>query len=335
MKKQLNKSGATVSKKGFRLQGKHLFLTYPQCGLKKEIALEILRATLRREEIGILDWLIAEETHEDGSPHLHCYLSLASKLTTRNARLFDLENAEGELFHGNYQTCRSPSSVQRYCQKEGSYLASENLSKRLAKSASEDLWKKARKAAREEGAEAAMSVLESGGGRIARDLCLYETALQRSFEGLSPMHSHACARALTDFAMTWAWPEDLALILWGPTNVGKTTLACSLLPQSLLTRHLDTLATYSSTRYNGVIMDDMAFKHLHREAQIALVDTYFTTQIHVRYKVAVLPKGTRRIVTTNRHPEEIFDLSDPAIKRRVFVVKVQGRGDYLVGDAAL
>lgn len=335
MKKQQNKSGATNSKKGFRLQGKHLFLTYPQCGLKKEIALEILRAILRQEGIGLAEHLIAEETHEDGSPHLHCYLQLSEKLATRKPRIFDLESATGETFHGNYQSCRSPSSVMRYCQKEGSYLASETLAKRLAKSASEDLWTKARKAAREEGAQAAMSVLESGGGRIARDLCLYGPTLERTFTTISPMTSHPCARALQDFALNWAWNSELALILWGPTNVGKTTLACSLLPNSLLTRHLDTLATYSSTRFNGVVLDDMAFKHLHREAQIALVDTYFTTQIHVRYKVAELPKGTPRIVTTNRHPEEIFDLSDPAIRRRVQIVKVQGRGDYLVGDAAL
>lgn len=72
----------------------------------------------------------------------------------------------------------------------------------------------------------------------------------------------------------------------------------------------------------GVIFDDMNFKHLHREAQLAIIDVYDDTDIHIRYSVAHLPEGTPRILTTNLHPSDVFLTSDPAIKRRLQVIEV-------------
>lgn len=322
MKKRERMSSKNASTKSFRMEAKHLFLTYPQCGVRKEIALQMLTDATRVLQTEIAEFLIAEEEHQDGTPHLHVYLEMKEKLRTRNPRAFDLEDSEGNAYHGNYQPCRSPSAVMRYCQKDGSWLASEGLKKKL--SAKSEIWAKARKVAKEQGVSAALNVLEeSGSEKVARDLCLYGAQLEKSFQELSPTASHTCARPLTDFALTWVWDQSRLLIIWGPTNVGKSTLACSLLPQSLLTRHLDLLASYTSTKYHGVVLDDMAFKHLHREAQIALADTHFTTQVHVRYKVATLPKGTPRILTTNRHPEEVFDLSDPAVARRIQTIHME------------
>lgn len=66
----------------------------------------------------------------------------------------------------------------------------------------------------------------------------------------------------------------------------------------------------------------MAFTHLHREAQLALVDVYDDTDIHVRYSVAHLPANTPRIITSNRGITEIVMADDPAIRRRIQVVSM-------------
>jgi hypothetical protein len=73
----------------------------------------------------------------------------------------------------------------------------------------------------------------------------------------------------------------------------------------------------------GIIFDDMSFAHLHREAQLAIVDVYDDTDIHIRYSVAHLPAGTPRIVTSNRNLDEIFLATDDAIRRRLQVIDMK------------
>lgn len=65
--------------KKFRLKGKSLFLTYPQCPLDKAAALEQLLQLLPVEKA-----LVAEEQHEDGSPHLHAYVKLTKEVNYTN-----------------------------------------------------------------------------------------------------------------------------------------------------------------------------------------------------------------------------------------------------------
>lgn len=63
----------------------------------------------------------------------------------------------------------------------------------------------------------------------------------------------------------------------------------------------------------------MSFHHLHREAQIHLVDVAEDRDIHIRYAVAHIPAGMPRIITTNKPEGEILWTHDPAIARRVQV----------------
>lgn len=103
------------------MQGKQFFLTYPQCGMSKERALEEFK------KLGPLkEWIIAEEDHKDGTPHLHAYLVLEKKLNTTNANYFDL----GE-YHGNYQTVKNKYAVMKYCNKEGRTLSSIDISEKI------------------------------------------------------------------------------------------------------------------------------------------------------------------------------------------------------------
>lgn len=95
----------------FRFQGINVALTYPTCTLLKEdIYNHLLSLSIDRNTVQEL--LVAQETHEDGQPHFHCYLRWSSKPNIRNPNFFDILG-----FHPNIQTCRSRNQWIQYCTK--------------------------------------------------------------------------------------------------------------------------------------------------------------------------------------------------------------------------
>lgn len=304
----------------YRLQGTHLFLTYPQCTLAPAEALTVLQTKTQLPPI--TEYIIAQEQHQDGTPHLHCYLKLASRTAIRSPTALDLG-----LFHGNYQSCRNRRAVLKYVTKDGTYitnLSPTELSNPSPTSASPYL--SARRAVREgSSVQEALSHLEED-PKAARDLTIHGTSIVRNLSTIASRRI-TTTHSLASFNLTWQWEETKTLLLWGATGIGKTTLAKLLLPQALFVRHLDLLRMYGEGHYDGIVLDDMSFSHLPREAQIHLVDVADPTDIHIRYGVASLPQGTRRIITTNLVPEAILRLEDPAIARRVQAVEVLKSGD--------
>jgi len=138
--------------------------------------------------------------------------------------------------------------------------------------------------------------------------------------------------AVTDFAFPLEkWNSaTTTLILYGATCVGKTSLAKALLPRALMTRQLDLLRKYQSKGYYGIILDDMSFTHLEPEHQIHLLDRADDTQIRVRYAVAEIPAATPLIITSNRPPEQIISLHNPAIARRCTCINMVSPTEYHV-----
>jgi len=84
---------------GFRMSGKQLFFTYPQCGLTPEVALGQIRDVLTAE---IIAYVVAAEEHADGSFYLHAYVRYDRKVFVTSPTKFDLTGEDGEVFHGNY-----------------------------------------------------------------------------------------------------------------------------------------------------------------------------------------------------------------------------------------
>lgn len=95
----------------FRLHATLLFLTYPKCTLSREDALQLLNEK-PWGTANITHHLVAQERHEDGSPHLHCLLKLSKRKDIRTANFLDL----GE-FHGNYQAGKNAKYLFDYCTK--------------------------------------------------------------------------------------------------------------------------------------------------------------------------------------------------------------------------
>jgi len=60
---------------------------------------------------------VAEELHEDGSPHVHVYCCGAAPYRTKNEKLFDTYG-----FHPNIQPCRKVGDVLTYIAKGGNYI---------------------------------------------------------------------------------------------------------------------------------------------------------------------------------------------------------------------
>lgn len=85
------------------------FLTFPHCPIPKETALGIYKVRFADE---MIDWVIAEEKHKDGTPHLHAFIKFSTRKRCRKDT-FDLAG-----YHGNYQVAKSWQAVIGYCVKE-------------------------------------------------------------------------------------------------------------------------------------------------------------------------------------------------------------------------
>lgn len=110
------------------------FITWPQCGWTKENVLAYLRKQFKTQ--GIKEYLICEEQHANGDPHLHAFIKLGKKKRW-SARMFDLPPMEDEErtkpYHANVQTAKSPYDVCHYVQKGGNYISNFDIEKYLKK----------------------------------------------------------------------------------------------------------------------------------------------------------------------------------------------------------
>lgn len=109
----------------FQINSKTLFLTYPECNVSKERALEIFQTIFKDIE----SYAIAQEKHKNGHDHLHCYIKLKTQFRSRNPRFADLDG-----HHGNYQGCRSSKGVLKYCTKEDDFISNLDVGELLGKS---------------------------------------------------------------------------------------------------------------------------------------------------------------------------------------------------------
>jgi hypothetical protein len=86
---------------------------------------------------------------------------------------------------------------------------------------------------------------------------------------------------------------------------------------------MDALANLAD--HDGIVFDDMDFKHLPRSSCIFITDWEMERQVHFRYQTATIPENMRRIFTTNIRDGAIFgdSTNDDAIIRRVKYIEVK------------
>ena len=66
---------------------------------------------------GLKQVIVSREAHEDGSPHIHCYLYFDKQFDLKNERFFDLGS-----YHPNIQSAKSLRAVQQYIKKDGDFI---------------------------------------------------------------------------------------------------------------------------------------------------------------------------------------------------------------------
>jgi hypothetical protein len=127
----------------------------------------------------------------------------------------------------------------------------------------------------------------------------------------------------TTFIDPLDFSESKSIVLWGPPGVGKTQYAMSHFKKPLWVNHMDALANLAD--HDGIVFDDMDFKHLPRSSCIFITDWEMERQVHFRYQTATIPENMRRIFTTNIRDGAIFgdSTNDDAIIRRVKYIEVK------------
>jgi len=98
-----------------RLRAKKWFLTYPQCPLPRQEAIE----NLLRQFPPVEWYIVSEETHKDGSPHLHIAVSFQQEFSSRDMKAFDKICGQ----HGNYQPMKNQRKCVEYVTKDGRFTA--------------------------------------------------------------------------------------------------------------------------------------------------------------------------------------------------------------------
>lgn len=121
--------------------------------------------------------------------------------------------------------------------------------------------------------------------------------------------------------------DKYAVVLSGPSGSGKTAFALAHFDKPLFIRHIDQLKSFDPEVYDGLVFDDMSFRHWPAEANIHLFDCEYDSYINCRYAVGYIPAGTKRLFTTNRSIEEFIsenanDEQRVAIKRRLCFMEV-------------
>lgn len=151
-----------------------------------------------------------------------------------------------------------------------------------------------------------------------RDLAIHGEAIERN---LKKAKSHKFKQKYDASAFNiQLQPLNKTTLIYGPSNVGKTHYAVAHFASPLLVSHIDDLKKLSPDN-DGIVFDDMSFKHWPPESIIHLLDTEFDRTINVRYGTVYIPSGTKKIFTHNTdNPyydiEKIEEEQRLAIERR-------------------
>jgi len=109
--KKISKKKEKGRKNDYRAKGVNWFLTFPQCSVTKEVAIQRITGN---SDLKVKAVIAGQEKHADGNPHLHIIVCLGRKLETRRANYWDFVGSK----HGDYRVVDSPKKCYEYVTKE-------------------------------------------------------------------------------------------------------------------------------------------------------------------------------------------------------------------------
>lgn len=255
----------------FNVTGKAFFLTYPQAhGATLESLYNFFNDYWTHAASGTKcqDTLVAQEAHEDGSPHFHVFIRFNARINILDQRAFDYKEGN-TTFHPNIQTCRSPKHVIKYCVKEGQFKA--NFTVTIKKSVKQVLQECSSTA------EFISGALEEQGWQNAR---AYNSLKRLGDDFYAAKNDSAkVCDPIFDIATFVNVPDPIkefihdiserqpggrdrvkSLWLWGDTRLGKTALAQSLGKHTRITNvwNFECLDRTGKAQY--LILDDISWE---------------------------------------------------------------------------
>lgn len=299
------------TKKPFRVDAKSVFLTYPLCTMTKEETLACYTDVLM---LPIVEYTICEEKHESGDPHIHAWLKFEKRVNAHHAGYYDLTDSQGKVWHGNYAAARSDVKCRKYCEKEGNWISTKEITPlaRAVMAAEKGNVKEAFDIV----AGARPDMVLNGAGRVMASI--------RELAANAESEDEQEVFVFKNVPGTLAeWNRKLwTLWLLGPSGYGKTELALSLFKNALLVSHMDQLKDLRP-EHDGIVFDDVSVAHWPRESVIHITDLAKKRGINVKHGCVVIPKHLPRVFCSNVW---IWPEDEPgSIERRVHCVRVTKR----------
>mgnify|MGYP002795111197 CR=1 FL=1 len=263
-------------------------------------------------EIGTSDkikyLIFGEERGAEGTPHLQGYVTWVHARTFACTKSLLGTRVHLEVAKGNAQANKV------YCEKEGKFKEFGSLPQQGKRSDLDDV-----KDMIEQGSTE-LEIAQTHFGDWTR----YRVGF-REYRALLNRPVSSQNYPMDSFPMEWQniiWDWSRTQILWGESGIGKTEFATALLPGALMVSHMDDLKHFDPDLHSGIIFDDVDVKHFPRNAQIHLMDQTKDRSIHIRYGCGFIPKGTKKIFTTNELNGSCCLIEDSAIRRRIKVNKL-------------
>jgi len=306
----------------FRLSAKALLLTYPRCPISKELAVQLIHDKFPPENVIFI--IVGHELHGEAAEgqvrdHLHALVLLRSRCNIRNPNYLDL-HYNGADYHGNYQSTRNIRSALQYVTKDGDIASHGELPEQY----------RDRKVTRAEHLDQIMQLTSeqeflsyvflnglSAAIQTLRPLW-QSTKKPRLMLGRFPRESFVAQPELEQ-AFTTLGEHDQALLILGPTGIGKTQYVLSLCADihSQRLTEVDDLRTVSS-EVSLLIFDDVELEKLGRGPLLHLLDVRTERSIKCRYSNATLLPNQNLILIGNSAENVLGRFSDDAaVQRRI------------------
>lgn len=307
-----------------RLRGTAFFLTYSQSKLGRDAVTKFFgkQAQVKRCIVGM-------EHHQDGNTHWHCLIEYVKMKDVRNMRYFDIGDEHPNI---KWWSPAGGSTYEqwlvnhwKYCQKEDPTPFTMGEAPAVKSGKKDAKFTQAMEIARREGVDQAVTLLE----QIAPyDLLTKYDQLTRALYAYRNKYCKSVnpARAVCDFKFAPKIVDDWRnLFINGPTGLGKTQWARSLLPEAPIIRHGDSLRGVDFSK--GIIFDDFDVSHWPATPVIHLLDWEEPSGINVKHGSVMIPAGTRKIFTHNCSferwvPTAATEEQIAAMRRRIHVINI-------------
>nr|QTT61733.1 replication-associated protein [Opuntia virus 2-DBG_56] len=295
-------------KGAFCVKAKNIFLTYPQCSLSKEEALQQLQQIQLPSNNKFIK--IARELHEDGQPHLHILIQFQGKVQITNNRLFDLVSpTRSAHFHPNIQGAKSSSDVKSYIDKDGDTIewGEFQIDGRSARGGSQKANASYAKALNASSIDEALQILKE---EQPKDYFLQhhnilsnaQKIFQKPPQPWTPPYPLSSFTNVPEEMQEWAddyfgRPLDQrpirpkSIIIEGNSRTGKTCWARSLGKHNYLSGHLDFNSNVYSNEVEYNVIDDVAPTYLKMKHWKELIGAQRDWQSNCKYGKPVQIKG--------------------------------------------